>query len=172
MYTSCSFIHIAHWIQSAAYLAHWHCGPVFLTSCVRARFPDSLDSIVSTLNSNFVGSRVYACLGVTRHLHFWQNDRGLLRATTVTRGWKGHRIRVSTGSLFWRRKFSRRSCRNSNSQPFDHESGARPTEALRPHLSKTCAENWQVISHCLIKSILLNPPCFWPALAFTYFNRK
>ena len=31
-------------------------------------------------------SRVYACLGVTCHLHFWLNDRGLLRATAVTRG--------------------------------------------------------------------------------------
>ena len=30
---------------------------------------------------------VYACLGVTCPLHFWQNDRGLLHATAVTRGW-------------------------------------------------------------------------------------
>ena len=29
---------------------------------------------------------MYACLGVTCHLHFWQNDRGLLRATAVTLG--------------------------------------------------------------------------------------
>ena len=28
---------------------------------------------------------MYACLGVTCHLHFWQNDRGLLCATAVTR---------------------------------------------------------------------------------------
>ena len=27
---------------------------------------------------------MYVCSGVTCHLHFWQNDRGLLRATTVT----------------------------------------------------------------------------------------
>ena len=44
----------------------------------------------------FFGSRVYACLGVTCHLHSLQTDRGLLRATAVTRGWKGHWIRVST----------------------------------------------------------------------------
>ena len=25
------------------------------------------------------------------HLHFWQYDRGLLRATAVTRGWNGYR---------------------------------------------------------------------------------
>ena len=34
---------------------------------------------------DFVGSKVYAWLGVTSHPHFWQNDRGLLRATEVTR---------------------------------------------------------------------------------------
>ena len=32
-----------------------------------------------------------AYLAVTCHLHFWQNDRGLLRATAVTRGWNGYR---------------------------------------------------------------------------------
>ena len=35
--------------------------------------------------------KVYVCLAVTCHLHFWQNDRDLLRATAVTRGWKGYR---------------------------------------------------------------------------------
>ena len=29
-------------------------------------------------------------LAVTCHLHFWQNDRDLLRATAVTRGWNGY----------------------------------------------------------------------------------
>ena len=35
-------------------------------------------------------ARVYVCLGVTCHLHFWQNDRSLLRVTAVTRGWDKH----------------------------------------------------------------------------------
>ena len=35
--------------------------------------------------------KVYACLAVTCHLHFWQNDRDLLCATAVTRGWNGYR---------------------------------------------------------------------------------
>ena len=35
--------------------------------------------------------KVHACLAVTCHLHFWQNDRDLLRATAVTRGWNGYR---------------------------------------------------------------------------------
>ena len=37
-----------------------------------------------------------------------------LRATVVARGWNGHRIRISTQSWLWRRKFSRRSCLDSN----------------------------------------------------------
>ena len=35
--------------------------------------------------------KVYAFLAVTCHLQFWQNDRDLLRATVVTRGWNGYR---------------------------------------------------------------------------------
>ena len=35
--------------------------------------------------------KVYACLAVTCHLHFWQNDRDFLHATVVTRGWNGYR---------------------------------------------------------------------------------
>ena len=34
--------------------------------------------------------KVYVCLVVTCQLHFWQNDRGLLRATAVTWGWNGY----------------------------------------------------------------------------------
>ena len=34
--------------------------------------------------------KVYACLAVTCHLYFQQNDRDLLRATAVTRGWNGY----------------------------------------------------------------------------------
>ena len=34
--------------------------------------------------------KVYACLAVTCHLHFWQNDLDLLRATAVTQGWNGY----------------------------------------------------------------------------------
>ena len=37
--------------------------------------------------------KVYACLAVTCHLHFWQNDRDLLCATVVTKGGGGNRYR-------------------------------------------------------------------------------
>ena len=34
--------------------------------------------------------KVYACLAVTCHLHFWQNDQDLLHASVVTQGWNGY----------------------------------------------------------------------------------
>ena len=34
--------------------------------------------------------KVYMCLAVTCHLHVWQDDWDLLRATAVTRGWNGY----------------------------------------------------------------------------------
>ena len=46
------------------------------------------------LQCHFIQShigRVYVCLAVTCHLRFCQNDRDLLRATAVTRGWNGYR---------------------------------------------------------------------------------
>ena len=68
------------------------------------------------------------CLAVIRHLHFWQNDRNLLHATTVTWGGMITAIWVSTESWLWRWKFSRLSCRDSNPRSFDHESVALTTE--------------------------------------------
>ena len=43
------------------------------------RFPHYSWPAALSTHSDFVGSRVYACLGITCHLHFWQNDRNLLR---------------------------------------------------------------------------------------------
>ena len=62
------------------------------------RFPHYAWPAALLTHSDFVGSRVYACLGITCHLHFWQNDQGLLCATVVTRGWNEHWIRVSMQS--------------------------------------------------------------------------
>ena len=41
--------------------------------------------------------KVYACLAVTFHLHFWQNDFDLLRAIAVTRGWNGYQNKSQHG---------------------------------------------------------------------------
>ena len=45
------------------------------------------------------------------------------------------KIRVSTESRSWRRKFSCRSCRDLNLQPFSHESSALTTELSPPPCS-------------------------------------
>ena len=90
--------------------------------------------------------KVYACLTVTCHLHFWQNDRGRLRATAVTRGWNGYRNRSQHRKLTLEKKrkkknFSRHASRDSNPRPFDHESGALTTE-LSP-LPYSAGQRWQ-----------------------------
>ena len=46
--------------------------------------------------------KVYACLAVTCHLHFWQNDRDLLRATAVTRGWNRYRNKEERRGRRWK----------------------------------------------------------------------
>ena len=47
--------------------------------------------------------------------------------------WNRHWVRVSTKSHLWRRKFYHHSCQDSNSQPFNHESGALPTSYPSSH---------------------------------------
>ena len=101
----------------------------FLTSCGWACFRIGSHTMPAQRCSqptptSFGKARVYACLGVTCHLHFWQNDWGILHATAITSGWDRHWIRVRTQSWLWRRKFSNRSCQYSNWQPFVHESSA------------------------------------------------
>ena len=76
--------------------------------------------------------KVYACLAVTCHLHFWQNDRDLLRATAVTRGWNGYRNKSQHRKSTLEKKISRRSSKDSNPRPFNHESGALTTELSLP----------------------------------------
>ena len=101
------------------------------------RFPHSAWTAASSAHSDLVASKVPIWLGVTSHLQFWQNDRGLLRATAATCGRNGHRIRVSTQSWHWRRKFPRRSCRDLNWQSFDHEYGALTNKLSRLPLGVT-----------------------------------
>ena len=48
--------------------------------------------------------KVYACLPVTCHLHFWQNDRDLLRATAVPREWNGYRSKSQHRKLTLEKK--------------------------------------------------------------------
>ena len=50
--------------------------------------------------------KVYACLAVTCHPHSWQNDRDLLRATAVTRGWNGYRNKSQHRKLTLEKKIT------------------------------------------------------------------
>ena len=43
--------------------------------------------------------KVYACLAVTCHLRFWQNDRDLLGATAVTQGWNRNKNQYRKSTL-------------------------------------------------------------------------
>ena len=109
------------------YLQHWHgwCHMKLLPSRRVLCAPYNLAPC------HFMQShirKVHACLAVTCHLHFWQNDLDILRAPAVTRGWNGYRNKSQHKKGPWRRKFSRRSCKDSNPRPFNHESGALTTE--------------------------------------------
>ena len=77
--------------------------------------------------------RVHVCLVVTCHLHFGQNDRDLLHATLVTRGWNGYESAQKSGPT--EEIFSRPSDRGANPRPFDHESAALPLSYLRPRFT-------------------------------------
>ena len=68
--------------------ATWNCCHVDATYTIQ---PCSMSRHFTQSQSR----RVQACLAVTCHLHFWQNDRECLRATAVTRGWKGYRNKSS-----------------------------------------------------------------------------
>ena len=87
------FICFFHWVSTeVVYLLRWHgwchmkLQPSRCRSCVH-HYP------YNHAPCHFMQShirKVYWCLAVICHLHFWQNDRDLLGATAVTREWNGH----------------------------------------------------------------------------------
>ena len=90
-------------------------------------------------------------------MHFWQNDRDLLRATAVTRGWNGYRNKSQHRRSTLEKKISRRSCRDSNLRPFNHESDAVTTELSPPRHSKHIAIPWRSLKH--VSTILFFQAC-------------
>ena len=85
----------------------------------------------TNLQRHFIQSvigRGHVCLPVTYHLNFWQNDRSLLLATAVTRGWNGYRNQSQHKKLTLEKKILLPLLRNSNPGPSDQESGALTTE--------------------------------------------
>ena len=76
--------------------------------------------------------KVYACLAVTCHLHFWQNDRDFLRATVVARGWNGYRNKSQHRKSTLEKKILPPFQQGFEPRPFNHESGALTTELSPP----------------------------------------
>ena len=74
-----------------------NCGQVFPDELRVSSFPHYAWTTWSA-HSDFIGSRLYAYLGVTCHMHLCKNDRGLLCAKAVRWGWNRHQIGVSTES--------------------------------------------------------------------------
>ena len=102
--------------------------------------------------------KVYACLPVTCHLHFWQNDRGLLRATAVTRGWNGYRNKSQHRKSTLEKKILPPLLQGFEPATFNHESGALTTELSPPLLC--CFPFYSP----LLVSVLCCFPCFSPLL--------
>ena len=61
------------------------------TAAVSARSVYTIQPCTMSLHAKMHNLRCMRVLAVTCHLHFWRNDRDLLRATAVTRGWNGYR---------------------------------------------------------------------------------
>ena len=95
------------------------------------------------LQSHFIRShirRVHMCLSVTCHLHFGQNGRDRLRSAAVTCycGGPETEIRVSRESRPWRKRFFRRSCKDSNTRPSSDEPRAPPLSYPRHGYTRQC----------------------------------
>ena len=122
-----------------------------LMSCVWAWFPElptlRLDSTVSPLQLRWVKDVcMFGCHLPPTLLAEWL---GSFMWYCDNTGWNGHRRRVSTESSLWRRQFSRCSCRDWNSQPFNRESRALPTP---------CPGSFQqTLPHALVKHLAVSP---------------
>ena len=72
--------------------------------------------------------KVHACLTVTCHLHFGQNDRDLLHATVVTQGRNRYRNKSQHRKSTLEKNILLPLLRESIPWPFNHESSALTTE--------------------------------------------
>ena len=87
-YTSIAFLQLGFWISTkVVHLQRWHgwCHMELLPSRRKFCVPHN-NHAPSHFMQNHI-RKVHACLPVTCHLHFWQNDRYLLRAIAVTLGY-------------------------------------------------------------------------------------
>ena len=98
--------------------------------------------------------KVYACLAVTCHLHFWQNDQDLLHATAVTRGWNGYGNRSQHRKLTLQKKILRLGF-----EPATFQSWVR------------CSNHWAIPTPNWpenVQILLVVPPIFIQFFCFTF----
>ena len=99
---------IAHfWISTeVVYLQHWHgwSHMKLQPSWCKSGVHHTTMLHVTSCKSIYI-RKMYVCLAVTCYLHFWQNDRDLLRATAVTRGWNGYRKKSQHRKFILEKKF-------------------------------------------------------------------
>jgi len=94
------FFFIARFWMSTkvVYLRHWH-GWYHMkqlpSQCVAYTLYNHAPHHIMQSHTN----KVHACLTVTCHLHFWQNDWDLSHATAVTQGWNRYRNKSQHGKL-------------------------------------------------------------------------
>ena len=80
------------WISTeVVYLQRWHGWCHMKLQPSRRKFCVHHTTMHHVTSCKATYVRCMRVLAVTCHLHFWQNDRDLLRATAVTRGWNGYR---------------------------------------------------------------------------------
>ena len=83
--------------------------------------------------------KVHACSAVICHLHFWQNDRGLLHATAVTQGWKA----------YWNKRHHRKlTLEKKILQPLLQ--GFKPTTFRPQHL---CSNHWTIPASTFLHTV-------------------
>ena len=119
--------------ESAVYLLHGWCHVKLLSSRRKfCAYHTIVHHFTVSLHSK-PHSRVYMCLAVTCHLHFWQNDRDLLRAIEVNEGWgrggegRGrYRNDREHSKLTLEKKIFPPLLPELGTQTFDHESLALP----------------------------------------------
>ena len=81
--------------------------------------------------------KVYACLAVIGHLHFWQKDRDLLCATAVTRWWNGYRNKIQHRKFTMKKKILRPLLEGIEPSPFQSLVGRSNHCAIPVSLSRT-----------------------------------
>ena len=123
---------IVHYMAGAT----WNCCRLGARSVYSVQPCTSLQCDFMQIKPHMSGACVFSC-----PLHFWRNGRELFYV--LTRGWNGYRIKGQHRKLTLEKKILRPLLRDSNPQPFNHESSALTTELCpRPIQWFVCRYAW------------------------------